>query len=40
MSFDDALEYVLRDERSHHVPILFVVQVLIICDDMGLLKDV
>lgn len=40
MGFDDALENVLRDDRSHMVPILFIVQVLIICEDMGLLRDV
>lgn len=40
MGFDDALEKVLRDDRSHMVPILYMVQVLIICEDMGLFKDV
>lgn len=39
MNFDEALEYVLRDERSHKVPILFIVQTLIICEDNHLFKE-
>lgn len=40
MGFDEALEEVIRDERSHIIPILFLVQVLVICDDLHLFKDV
>ena len=40
MNFDDALEKVVRDPKSHYVPILYIIQVLIICDDLKLFKDV
>lgn len=39
MDFDEALEIVLRDERSKLVPILFIVQTLIICEDNKLFKE-
>lgn len=40
MSYKEALALVVRDERSHRVPTLFIVKILIICEDLGLLKDV
>lgn len=40
MNFDDALEIVLRDKRSKQVPILFIVQTLIICEDNNLFKEI
>jgi len=40
MGFDDALEKILRDTRSQEVPILYIVHILLICDDLRLFKDV
>ena len=33
MNFEDLLEVVCNDEKSHKVPILFVIQILSIVDD-------
>lgn len=38
MEFDDALEIVLKDGRSHCVPILYIIEVLMMCEDLNLLK--
>jgi len=34
--FADVVEMVTTDKRTHTIPILFVIQVLIVCDDLGL----
>lgn len=36
MEFADVIERVMEDERAHKIPILYVVQILIICDDLKL----
>lgn len=37
MDFDYVLDEVLRDKRSRDIPILFLLQVLIILDDLNLI---
>lgn len=39
MEFDDALEIILRDDRTRKIPVLYVIQVVMILDEMGLLKE-
>lgn len=39
MGFDDVLEKVVRDSRTHYVPILYLIQVLMVCDDLKLFKE-
>lgn len=36
MEFADIIEKVMTDKRTHKIPILYVVQILVICDDLGL----
>lgn len=40
MTFDEALEHILRDERSYKVPILYIIETVMIMEDLGLLKEI
>lgn len=35
--FDDIVEQVLSDERTKNIPILFVIQLIIIMEDIGII---
>lgn len=37
--FDKVLEVALRDPRSHKIPILYIIETIIILDDLDLLKE-
>lgn len=37
LDFDDVIKEVLSDKRSNSIPVLFIVQVLIILDDLGII---
>lgn len=37
LSFDDVAQKVLEDERAKKIPVLFVIQIIIIMDDLGLI---
>lgn len=39
MTFDEVLEIVLRDERSRKIPILYIIECVMILEDMNLLKE-
>lgn len=39
MDFDEVLQIVLRDKRSEKIPILYVIEVVIILDDLGVFKE-
>lgn len=39
MGFDDVLNRLLRDERSELVPILYIIEVVLILDDLNLFKE-
>jgi len=38
MSFDEVLEVLLRDERSYKIPILYIIETVMILDDIGVFK--
>lgn len=40
MTFDEVLEVILRDERSKKVPILYIIEVVMILEDMSMLKEI
>lgn len=37
MTFDEAVAKVLKDERTNSIPILYVIEVLIILDDLDII---
>lgn len=37
MNFDEIVEAVLKDERTHGIPILYVIEVLIILNDLDII---
>lgn len=39
MEFDEIIDQVMQDERSHKVPLLYIVQILIVCEDFHLFKE-
>lgn len=39
MTFDDVLEILLRDDRTRGIPILYIIQTVIILDDLNLFKE-
>lgn len=39
MKFEEVLAQVLDDSRSQRIPILYLVQILIICEDKHLFKE-
>lgn len=40
MDFDEIAEKVLSDSRTKRIPILYVIEVLIILDDLDMFKEV
>lgn len=40
MTFDEVLEIVLRDERSKKIPILYIIECVMILDDLNVLKEI
>lgn len=38
-NFDKAVKQVFNDERTHSIPALFIIQVLVVIDDLNLLKE-
>lgn len=40
MEFDDVLQLILKDRRSDKIPILYVIEVVLILDDLGVFKEV
>lgn len=39
MDFDEVIETILRDERSRKIPILYIIETIIILDDLNVFKE-